>query len=160
MFSFLSLKLSSDGSAELAPMQSESRESRRYRNFNKLLGLNSDEEEEDSEYEEGSPRMSPCQPILESELLVSLCVWLDRLFEGSLRRYHVTQWPSNLNLSNDDDDDWSRFWLSVSTNSFLLSAHVFDVVPFSRDNQYITIRLLGISTQWEISRLEWMHPWK
>ncbi|VEL43743.1 unnamed protein product [Protopolystoma xenopodis] len=35
-------------------------------------------------------------PLLESELLDGLSNWLDRLYEGSLRRFHVEQWPFNL----------------------------------------------------------------
>ncbi|CAH8681386.1 unnamed protein product [Schistosoma rodhaini] len=42
--------------------------------------------------------------LFESELLDGLSNWLDRLFEGSLPRYNIAEWPIGL-LGDDDDDD-------------------------------------------------------
>nr|CUU99033.1 unnamed protein product [Hymenolepis microstoma]CUU99034.1 unnamed protein product [Hymenolepis microstoma] len=83
-----------------------SKESRRVANFSRLLGLNhlssSDEDGDDSIYEseedevEGS-RILPLElPLLEHEVLAGLPTWFERLFEGSLRRHQVSEWPKYL----------------------------------------------------------------
>lgn len=46
-----------------------------------FLGLESDSTESDEDV------------LLEGNLLDSLPNWLDRLFEGSTRRYHINYWP-------------------------------------------------------------------
>ncbi|VDM23473.1 unnamed protein product, partial [Hydatigera taeniaeformis] len=75
-----------------------SKESRRVANFSKLLGLNRSSDEE-SEYESETDVTVPLTPLLEHEVLAGLPTWFDRLFEGSLRRHHVTEWPRHLTLS-------------------------------------------------------------
>lgn len=92
-----------------------SKESRRVANFSRLLGLgrySSDEEsfyesevdntDDDNETEEDggdSDAPTPLTPLLEREVLAGLSTWFERLFEGSLRRYHVSEWPRNLKCS-------------------------------------------------------------
>ncbi|VDK69861.1 unnamed protein product [Dibothriocephalus latus] len=95
----------------LVPIRGSNRDALRYRNFNKLLNLEDDDVddedfEESSDASQSSPRQhSPQGPLLEQELLHGLCVWLDRLFEGSLRRYHVRDWPTNLVITGQVEDD-------------------------------------------------------
>ncbi len=86
-----------------------SSESRRFANFNRLLGLNhsdDDEGEEDvsdaSSDEDGWTSVGRPSTLLERDLLAGLNAWLDRLYEGSLRRYPVADWPRNLTLAASD----------------------------------------------------------
>lgn len=79
---------------------SSSKESRRVANFSRLLGLNrSSDEESDYESENEDIVTPPTTPLLEHEVLAGLPTWFDRLFEGSLRRHHVLEWPRHLTLS-------------------------------------------------------------
>lgn len=75
-------------------------------NFSRLLGLNrhssSDEDDNESIYEmeedetESNRLLSSKLPLLEHEVLAGLSTWFERLFEGSLRRHHVSEWPKYL----------------------------------------------------------------
>ena len=79
-------------------------------NFSRLLGLNrysSDEEsvydsemdddaEDDDDDVNANDAPTPMTPLLEREILAGLSTWFERLFEGSLRRYHVSEWPQSL----------------------------------------------------------------
>uniref|UniRef100_A0A5K3EIF9 J domain-containing protein n=3 Tax=Mesocestoides corti TaxID=53468 RepID=A0A5K3EIF9_MESCO len=78
-----------------------SKEARRFANFNKLLGLSHSDNESDYETESETEEecLAPVTPLLEQELLAGLVAWFDRLFEGSLRRHHVSEWPRSLTLS-------------------------------------------------------------
>lgn len=72
---------------------------RKRRIFGRAFGLESDEDLDEDRNGSRSlpPRIqSNGGPVLESELLDGLPNWLDRLFEGSLPRYHVKEWPLNL----------------------------------------------------------------
>ncbi|BHF68495.1 DnaJ molecular chaperone y domain [Sparganum proliferum] len=95
----------------LVPMRGANRDALRYRNFNKLLNLETDDlDDEDfddsSDASESSLRHHAAHgPLLEQELLRGLCAWLDRLFEGSLRRYHVSEWPANLAMTGHEEDN-------------------------------------------------------
>ncbi|VDL97489.1 unnamed protein product [Schistocephalus solidus] len=95
----------------LVPVRGSNRDALRYRNFNKLLNLETDDVddedfEESSDASESSLRHRPPDgPLLEQELLHGLCVWLDRLFEGSLRRYHVRDWPTTLVMTDHEEYD-------------------------------------------------------
>lgn len=84
-----------------------SKESRRVANFSRLLGLShhpssSEEEEDQSPYEsdedgiEHSHLSSSKFPLMEHEVLAGLSTWFELLFDGSLRRHHVTEWPKYL----------------------------------------------------------------
>ncbi|VDK40547.1 unnamed protein product [Taenia asiatica] len=78
---------------------SSSKESRRVTNFSRLLGLNRSSDEESDYESEDEDMVTPAIPLLEHEVLAGLPTWFDRLFEGSLRRYHVPEWPRHLTLS-------------------------------------------------------------
>ncbi|KAL5964668.1 hypothetical protein TSMEX_007595 [Taenia solium] len=78
---------------------SSSKESRRVANFSRLLGLNRSSDEESDYESEGEDMVTPTTPLLEHEVLAGLPTWFDRLFEGSLRRHHVPEWPRHLILS-------------------------------------------------------------
>ncbi|KAH9280918.1 Chaperone protein DnaJ [Echinococcus granulosus] len=77
------------------------KESQRMANFSRLLGLNrsSDEESDCESSEDCTGVVTLTTPLLEHEVLADLPMWFDRLFEGSLRRYHVLEWPRHLTLS-------------------------------------------------------------
>ena len=44
---------------------------------------------------DASDAPTPSAPLLECEILAGLSTWFERLFEGSLRRYHVSDWPQS-----------------------------------------------------------------
>ncbi|KAL5105411.1 hypothetical protein TcWFU_003321 [Taenia crassiceps] len=78
---------------------SSSKELRRVANFSRLLGLNRSSDEESNYESEDEDIATPTTPLLEHEVLAGLPTWFDRLFEGSLRRHHVPEWPRHLTLS-------------------------------------------------------------
>ncbi|VDO60971.1 unnamed protein product, partial [Schistosoma margrebowiei] len=84
---------------------------RRRHIFGRAFGLESDDEEDfnQSNISNNHSLLKSRHQIndgvlFESELLDGLSNWLDRLFEGSLPRYNVPEWPIGL-LGDDNDDD-------------------------------------------------------
>ncbi|CAH8585120.1 unnamed protein product [Dicrocoelium dendriticum] len=73
---------------------------RQRRIFARVFGLDSEDEADEAYLNRSSPsgthRSSSGGVILESELLDGLPNWLDRVFEGSLPRYQLIDWPSSL----------------------------------------------------------------
>lgn len=82
--------------------RTDSENGRRYANFNRLLGLNQSDTSGPSDTDSDclSSSEPPPTALMEQELLTGLHDWFDRLFEGSLRRYQVANWPRNLTLSD------------------------------------------------------------
>ncbi|CAL8073026.1 unnamed protein product [Calicophoron daubneyi] len=93
----------SDSDPEAGPMDGEPqaynhRGVRKRRIFGHVLGLDSDDE---AELDGDSPQLRARHHVssgalFDNELLDGLPNWLDRLFEGSLTRYQVDEWPINL----------------------------------------------------------------
>ncbi|KAL3318960.1 hypothetical protein Ciccas_002375 [Cichlidogyrus casuarinus] len=65
--------------------------------FASALGFDSEDEQEDESdnFTIPAPRKGP---LRENELLSHLPNWLDRLYEGQLRRIHLRHWPATLDL--------------------------------------------------------------
>ncbi|TNN17846.1 DnaJ subfamily C member 16 [Schistosoma japonicum] len=104
----------SDIDSSLSAEKKQNKHLRRRHIFGRAFGLESDDEEDFNQSNDNDNRShlkSRHQvtdgALFESELLDGLCNWLDRLFEGSLPRYNVTEWP--ISLLGDDDDDNDDF---------------------------------------------------
>ncbi|GAA52774.1 DnaJ homolog subfamily C member 16 [Clonorchis sinensis] len=80
---------------------------RKRRIFGHIFGMESDEDEGGRQLHSSLRTRPPPPPpvLLESELLDGLPNWLDRLFEGSLPRYQLIEWPSNLRGNELDESD-------------------------------------------------------
>ncbi|CAH8874851.1 unnamed protein product [Trichobilharzia szidati] len=95
----------SDGETALLPTGTGKR-LRRRRIFGRAFGLESDDEEDiqsdginNREHLKSRHQISD-GALFDSELLSGLSNWLDRLFEGSLPRYNIAEWP--IGLLGDD----------------------------------------------------------
>ncbi|CAH8598794.1 unnamed protein product [Schistosoma turkestanicum] len=84
--------------------------------FGRVFGMESDDEEAEAVNDQCNNHSHTLKSrhqitdgvLFDSELLNGLANWLDRLFEGSLPRYTVTEWPISLlgnDIVNDEDDD-------------------------------------------------------
>ncbi|OON18974.1 DnaJ domain protein [Opisthorchis viverrini] len=78
---------------------------RKRRIFGHIFGMESDEDEDERQLQSSSRSRPPPPVLLESELLDGLPNWLDRLFEGSLPRYQLIEWPSTLRGNELDESD-------------------------------------------------------
>ncbi|TGZ55485.1 hypothetical protein CRM22_010395 [Opisthorchis felineus] len=78
---------------------------RKRRIFGHIFGMESDEDEDGRQLQSSLRTRPPPPVLLESELLDGLPNWLDRLFEGSLPRYQLIEWPSNLRGNELDESD-------------------------------------------------------
>ncbi|CAH8670962.1 unnamed protein product [Schistosoma margrebowiei] len=96
---------------ESLTVEKQGKRLRRRHIFGRAFGLESDDEEDfnQSNISNNHSHLKSRHQIndgvlFESELLDGLSNWLDRLFEGSLPRYNVPEWPIGL-LGDDNDDD-------------------------------------------------------